>query len=161
MTAPRACDTPACKIAGFLATLLGRRPPYLQVGALCLRRNRAQDLEVLMISSLRRGRWIIPKGWPMKGRSLAGAALREAWEEAGVHGKVSSRPIGRYHYDKERAGGLPLRCEVRVFRVDVDHLDDDHPEAGRRKRHWMHPREAAGLVDEPGLAALLEGLAPR
>ena len=91
------------KIVEILQSLLGRRPAYLQVGAVCLR-NRKGRREVLMISSLDTGRWIIPKGWPMRGRSLAGAALREAWEEAGIRGHVRHEPLGSFTYDKQRDG---------------------------------------------------------
>lgn len=136
-----------------LAGLLGRRPPYLQVAALCLR-GPEQAREVLVVSSLGTGRWILPKGWPMRGRSLAQAALREAWEEAGVKGKVSKRPVGRYTYLKEGGRGLPKRCEVRVFLIEVDKIEDHYPEAGRRKRRWVGPAEAAQMVAEPELGRM-------
>ncbi len=136
--------------------LLGR-PPYLQAAALCTREKNG-TLEVLLICSLGTGRWVLPKGWPMKGRSLAQAALREAWEEAGVRGKVSEKPFGRYTYQKIKEGGLPLLTEVKVFRVQVDELADDYPERRRRKREWVPARQAAEMVDEPELRALLGAL---
>ena len=60
--------------------LLGYRPASLQVGALCLR-IRDGKTQVLLITSRDTGRWVIPKGWPMRGRSLSGAAKQEAWEK--------------------------------------------------------------------------------
>lgn len=145
------------KFIEILQSLLGRRPAYLQVGAICLRSRKGRR-EVLMISSLDTGRWIIPKGWPMKGRSLAGAAAREAWEEAGVKGVVSSEPIGSYAYLKQQSGGMALRCEVRVYSVETDSLSEHYPEAGKRDRQWMHPEEAAACVTEEGLQAILRAL---
>ncbi|HHX88347.1 MAG TPA: NUDIX domain-containing protein, partial [Paracoccus sp.] len=68
-----------------------RRPDYIQAAALCLREGN-KGREVLLISSLKSERWILPKGWPMKGRTLAGAALQEAWEEAGVVGRADEVP---------------------------------------------------------------------
>lgn len=145
------------RLVEILKGLLGRRPAYLQVGALCLRHRHGQR-EVLLISSLDTGRWIIPKGWPMAGRSLAGAALCEAWEEAGVRGSVGAEPIGHYVYLKQREGGIAQRCEVSVYLIQTEGLSDDYPEAGKRQRHWMSPALAAGRVAEDGLQAILRSL---
>lgn len=131
-----------------------RRPEFIQSAALCLRDGR-DGPEVLMITSRGTKRWLIPKGWPMKGRTLAGAAQQEAWEEAGVIGRVHESPIGYYTYHKRHRTGLPLACRVEVFRLDVADLARDWPEKKIRKRRWMRPEEAAAVVDEPELAALL------
>lgn len=138
-----------------LARLLGARPPLLQVGAVCLDPATGK---VLLITSRGTGRWIIPKGWPMPGRSLAEAALQEAWEEAGVRAK-SGEEMGSYHYDKDQDRGFAVPVEVRVFLVAVEALAEDFPERGERRRRWFAPSEAAGLVAEPELAALLRTLA--
>ncbi len=139
----------------LLGRILGRRPPALQVGALCLQ---ADTGKVLLVTSRGTGRWIIPKGWPMDGRSAGGAALREAWEEAGVQGKVEERPLGRYRYDKKLSRGLSAPVEVQVHLVHVAALDKNFPERKQRQRRWFAPAEAAGLVDEPGLATLIRRL---
>lgn len=133
------------------------RPDYLQVAALCLRDGDA-GTEVLMVSSLTTKRWILPKGWPMQGRSLAEAALQEAWEEAGVSGIVEPAAVGHFTYRKLVKKGIPITCRCEVFRVSVQRLADRYPEAARRERRWMPATEAAGLVDEPELKALLAAL---
>ena len=138
-----------------LARLIGRRPADMQVAALCLNEKTG---EVLLVTSRGTGRWIVPKGWPMPGRSLADAAAQEAWEEAGVRGRVSQAEIGRYHYDKEQERGFAVPIEVRVFPLYVDDLDDRFPERGERKRRWFPPHEAAQLVAEAGLKRILQGL---
>jgi 8-oxo-dGTP pyrophosphatase MutT (NUDIX family) len=46
-------------------------------------------VRVLLLTSRETKRWIIPKGWPMKGRKPSGAAAREALEEAGLVGRPS------------------------------------------------------------------------
>ncbi len=149
-------------IASFrerLARLLGRRPPEMQVAALCLRETTG---EVLLVTSRGTGRWIVPKGWPMPGRSLAGAAMQEAWEEAGAKGRIGEAEIGRYHYDKDQEHGFAIPVEVRVFPLYVEDLDDDFPEARQRERRWFAPDAAAGLVAETGLQRILRALpAPR
>lgn len=134
-----------------------RRPEHLQVAALCLRKGPGGP-EVLLVSSLTSKRWILPKGWPMDGRSLAEAALQEAWEEAGVLGKVDPVPTGSFGYRKMMMQGLPVACQCQVFRVDVTGLSESFPEKARRKRRWLPPSEAADLVEEPGLKALLASL---
>ena len=142
-------------LRNLLGRMLGRRPPALQVGALCLQ---AETGRVLLVTSRGTGRWIIPKGWPMDGRSVGGAALREAWEEAGVRGEVEETAFGRYSYDKKLTKGLSAPVEVQVHLVRVEGLDKNFPERKQRQRRWFTPEEAAGLVDEAGLARLLRRL---
>lgn len=134
-----------------------RRPRRLQVAALCCR-NGETGCEILLITSRGTGRWVIPKGWPMRGRGSAGAALQEAWEEAGVRGRISDTAVGSYVYDKFQKSGLPVPVEVMVYPVEVEELADDYPEAGQRRRLWVSAGEAATLVAEPGLQRILRGL---
>lgn len=126
----------------------------IQVGALCLR----GDGRVLLVTSRDTGRWIIPKGWTMHGRSRSDAALREAWEEAGVKGRVAKGSVGRYHYDKILRDGRAQPVEVRVFRVTVNKLAKSYPEVDQRKRRWFTPAAAAKRVAEPELQQLLRAL---
>ena len=135
-----------------LGRLLGGRVPALQVGALCRDPGTGR---VLLITSRGTGRWIIPKGWPMRKRSLPGTALREAWEEAGVEGRIGRKELGLYHYDKLRGQGFAIPVQVHVFGIAVASLADRFPEAGQRTRRWFTPKEAAGLVAEEGLQALI------
>lgn len=136
--------------------MLGRRPPALQVGAICRRRDTGR---VLLITSRDTGRWVIPKGWPMEGRSLSGAALQEAWEEAGVRGRVELAELGRFSYDKQQDSGFSVPVEVAVYPVWVENLAEDYPENDQRIRQWFKPEKAASLVDEPGLQNILRRLA--
>ncbi|WBU63978.1 NUDIX hydrolase [Paracoccus aerodenitrificans] len=139
-------------IRNTLSLLLGRRPPVLQVGAIC---RHVQTREILLITSRGTGRWIIPKGWPMSGLSVAGAAAQEAWEEAGVRGTVSPRSVGRYGYDKWQEQGFSIYIQVQVHLIEVERLEDDFPESEERTRQWFPVAKAAELVDEPGLKELL------
>lgn len=142
-------------VRNLLGHILGRTPPMIQVAALCLHPDTGC---VLMITSRGTGRWIIPKGWPMAGRSLAAAALQEAWEEAGVRADSDAPEIGRYMYDKVQNRGFATLVEVRVFKATVTELTDDWPERAERRREWFAPDEAATLVAEPQLASLLRSL---
>ena len=84
------------------------QPPRVQVGALCWRRT-GKGVRVMLITSRDTGRWIIPKGWPMRNRTEAEAAAREAWEEAGLRGDILDRSIGVYTYRKVLGPG---RCDI-------------------------------------------------
>ena len=138
-----------------LARLLGGRRPALQAGAVC---TDPATGHVLMITSRDTGRWVIPKGWPMPGRTLAEAALQEAWEEAGVRA-AAARELGRFHYNKAQARGFAIPVEVQAFLVSVEALADEWPERRSRARRWFPPAEAAALVAEPELGALLKAMA--
>lgn len=138
-----------------------RRPKGLQVAALCTR-GKGDDKQVLLVTSRGTGRWIIPKGWPIRGMASSQAALQEAWEEAGVKDATAkSDPIGRYAYNKTTGSGLPMPVEALVYAVNVNGLENDFPEAGQRERRWVSPREAAKLVDEPELQSILNILQPK
>ncbi|PPQ28115.1 NUDIX hydrolase [Rhodopila globiformis] len=115
--------------------------------------------QVMLLTSRETGRWVIPKGWPMKGRKPAEVASQEAYEEAGLVGHViGKQPIGSYHYDKQLAKASVL-CEVRVFLFRVERLLDDWPEKGQRERQWFNAGEAAKLVHEGGLAEIIHRFA--
>jgi 8-oxo-dGTP pyrophosphatase MutT (NUDIX family) len=134
---------------------LFQRPKRLQVAALCYRRKNGRK-QVLLVTSRGTGRWIIPKGWPIDGKDAPGAALQEAWEEAGVRkGRVKGDALGIYCYEKELASGLPVPVETLVFAVEVAALEKDYPEVAQRRRKWVSPDEAANMVREPELKQIL------
>lgn len=128
--------------------------PNQQVAALCVR-QRDGGVEVLLVTSRDTGRWILPKGWPMPDRSMAQAALQEAWEEAGVRGVVHEQSVGSFEDIKRMDSGERHPVRLHVFRVDVEVVLEDYPEAGQRQRRWLPPLAAASMVRMPGLAVLL------
>lgn len=130
-----------------------------QFGALCWRRK-GREVEVLLVTTRGRGRWIIPKGWPVHGATPAGAAETEAWEEAGVEGRAEPECLGIFSYAKTFATGDALPCVVAVFPLEVRKLHADYPERKERRRRWVSPAKAARLVDEPELSVLLAGFDP-
>lgn len=132
-----------------------KRPRHLQSAALCYRRE-ADRTAVLLITSRGTGRWIIPKGWLMRGKNASEAAVVEAWEEAGVRpARAASRPVGSYTYNKIKDSGLPVAVETLVFPLEVDSIEDRFPEVGERERRWVDPEAAADMVAEPGLQQIL------
>lgn len=131
-----------------------------QFAALCYRVVK-DKVQVLVISSRGTGRWILPKGWPMDGKTPAQAALQEAWEEAGVIGKVVSAPLGLYSYQKVQDHAHDFPCIAVVYAVKVKSLSKDFPEAGERRVKWVGRKKAAQLVDEPELSQILRDFDPR
>lgn len=124
----------------------------LQVAALCWRRVPVP--EVLLVTTLRTRRWILPKGWPQNGLTLAQSAAAEAHEEAGVLGEIWPTPLGEYHYLKEKNGvGHP--CRVQVFPMLVTKTDRVFAEKGARKRLWVPFEEASRRVAELELRKML------
>ena len=131
---------------------------YKQVGALPVRRDANGSLRVLLVTSRETRRWIIPKGWPMKGRADQHAAALEAREEAGVVGTIAKRPIGSFSYWKRRFAQVDL-CVVDVYVLDVEKQLKTWRERKQRNCGWYAPEEAAALVREPELAALIRTVA--
>ncbi|AWC22139.1 NUDIX domain protein [Aminobacter sp. MSH1] len=128
-----------------------------QVAAIPFRVNEAGELEVMLVTSRGTRRFIVPKGWPMKGKSGRQAALIEAREEAGVRGKALKRPAGSYCYWKRLSTSF-VHVEVTAYLIDVSEELDAWQEAGVRQRAWLTPSDAAVLIDEPELSTLIRGL---
>ena len=137
------------------------REPRAQFAALPWRLNAQGELEVLLITSRETHRWVIPKGWPMKGKSSARCAAQEAFEEAGVLGHVSKRPSGDYAYEKRLKNGRLQKVRVQVFPLRVDAETAEFREAGQREKLWLAPAEAARKVDEPELMVILATFHPK
>ncbi|MEP5731745.1 MAG: NUDIX hydrolase [Sulfitobacter sp.] len=134
------------------------RPKRIQVAALCYKHTK-KGIKVLLITSRDTGRWIVPKGWPIKGKDGPGSALQEAWEEAGVSkADIQEKPLGHFGYVKRLRGGDTVPIKAQVYLTHVRNLKKSYPEKKQRKRAWFEPQKAAELVDEPGLSAILRAL---
>lgn len=137
-----------------------KRDVRTQFGALCWRRRNGK-VQILLVTSKKSRRWIIPKGWPQDGATPAEAAITEAWEEAGVSGKAKTVCLGIFSYVKALPGDESVPCVVAVFPVKVTSLAADWPEKRLRKRKWLSPRKAASIVQERELAGILMNFDPR
>jgi 8-oxo-dGTP pyrophosphatase MutT (NUDIX family) len=137
-----------------------RKPPEhrLQYAALPYRRRGGAGTEVMLITSTRTRRWIIPKGWPMGRTPPHAAAAREALEEAGVVGQVATRSIGSYWYEKRLKKGQTVTCEVVVFPLEVKRQQKTWPEKGKREIQWLSPAAAADTVSETLLSDIIRSL---
>lgn len=131
-----------------------------QFAALCYR-VRQGKVQVLLITSRGAKRWIVPKGWPMDAKTPGAAAAREAWEEAGVRGRVTGGCLGVYSYIKAVDDTAQLPVIAMLYPIEVQMLADKYPEAGQRRRNWMSRKKAAKLVSEPELARMIRDFDPR
>ena len=129
--------------------------PLRQAAALPWRPAPGGGVRTLLITSRGTGRWLAPKGKRIKGLGWAESAAREAFEEAGLIGRVDPESCGRYAFVKNLPDGGARPCVVSVFRLEVVAELDDWPERDQRERRWFDPRDAAELVAEPDLRRLI------
>jgi 8-oxo-dGTP pyrophosphatase MutT (NUDIX family) len=131
-------------------------------GALPYRFSRDAALEILLVTTRQSRQWIIPKGWPIKGLRPAKSAAREAFEEAGVRGRVGAKSIGLFSYKKMLDGnGVGVNCEVRVFPLLVKRQSETWPEIEQRVVQWVAPDRALTLIKDPGLKVLVAAFVKR
>lgn len=129
-----------------------------QVAAVPFRVGADGGLEILLVTSRETRRFIVPKDWPMKGKSGRKAAAIEAEQEAGVVGKVLKAPAGTYSYWKRLARRF-VRVDVTVYLLAVTGELPAWREKKTRQRAWLALHDAAILIDEPELATLVRDLA--
>ena len=118
-------------------------------------RFEGRQVRILLITSRETGRWVIPKGWPMKGLKPQDSAAVEAAEEAGVTGQVEGRPIGSYRYLKRLKGERETAVQVIVFAFHVDEQAPQWKEQHQRDFEWFSYRKAASQVAEPSLRRII------
>ncbi len=122
---------------------------YRQSGVIPWRRDK-DGIEILLITSIRRGRWIVPKGVVERHLSPGESARKEAWEEAGVTGTLSREVVGTYEYEKW--GGT---CTVSMYLLKVESEEEDWPERKERKRKWVSLEKAIKLVEDENLGDVI------
>ena len=135
------------------------REPRSQYAALPWRRDGAGTVQVLLITSRETRRWVIPKGWPIKGMGSKMSAAREAFEEAGVEGGMGKK-LGLFHYQKRLRSGRIQPVRVTVYPLQVAVELEDWPEKGQRDKSWLEPEAASVLVDEPELRTIIAAFRP-
>ncbi len=94
-------------------------------------RIKADKLEILLITSLRKKKWILPKGFVEYNLSAFESAKKEAFEEAGVLGANETTELGEFKIEK----GENI-IMVKVYSMEVTEELDSYPEKNLRKRKW-------------------------
>ncbi|MCW8817900.1 MAG: NUDIX hydrolase [Ignavibacteriaceae bacterium] len=126
-----------------------RRTHFDQSGVIPYRRKNG-TLEVLLVTTIRKKNWIIPKGFIEYHLSPFQSAKKEAFEEAGVRGSNTTRILGSY---KAKKNGSELLTKVYSMRVTA--VYKDYPEKNLRKRKWLSATDAAKKVSIPEVAKMI------
>lgn len=123
---------------------------YRQSCVIPFRYTDRDQLEVMIISSSARKHWVFPKGIHDPGLTAQASAAQEAFEEAGLEGRVYKEPLGQFVYEKWEATST---CTVYPMEVD-NQLSDEEWEENSRLRKWVRLEVAIQEVDNPNLCAI-------
>lgn len=126
-----------------------------QIGALPFLMNEDGGVDVCLVTSRGGGRWIIPKGNPIRGLAAHEVAAREAFEEAGLVGHAGPRCIGTFKFTRQRDGQNSL-CSVDVYALRVEKQMREWAEMGQRSFLRCSVETAMSLVCSPSLSELIE-----
>jgi 8-oxo-dGTP pyrophosphatase MutT (NUDIX family) len=127
----------------------------IQSAAIPYRINEADEILVLLVRSRTRRRWILPKG-KIGLRMLASrSAEREAFEEAGVIGRIGKEPIGTYR--QENGSNIPVGESLLVQAFPLLVIDElpVWQEMHQRERSWFTIKEALRSVRDPEIKRIL------
>jgi 8-oxo-dGTP pyrophosphatase MutT (NUDIX family) len=128
---------------------------FRQFGALPFYIDLNGDAHVYLVTSRGSGRWIIPKGNPIRGLAPHKVAAREALEEAGLLGKIERISIGTFEFDRRRVG-VETICRVDVYALNVKRQLRHWAEAGQRSVRRCDLTTALSLLTLPDLSILIE-----
>ena len=130
--------------------------PKQQASALPYRRKDDGSIDILLITSKKSGKWIIPKGNAKPSEGLVEAAAREALEEAGIHGKMSPYCLGSYIYEKcAKKSKRTKRYSVSVYPLHVSTLSHTWQEQTLRRRAWYEKQIASKIVSNSDLSKII------
>jgi 8-oxo-dGTP pyrophosphatase MutT (NUDIX family) len=130
-----------------------------QSAAIPFRCDAAGALEVLLVTSRKKRRWVLPKGNAKRGMLAHAAAAMEAFEEAGVIGIVERMPVGSYYQRKFTTNGAFVTRTVRAYPLRVETQLRSWPERSVRDRRWMTVEGAMASVDNDTLRGVLRSFA--
>ena len=120
-----------------------------QVAAVCYR-VRSGGIEFLLVRTRGSGRWTFPKGSAEPGLTHAQAAALEAFEEAGVHGRIEEASFARYvrrgGARKSAAGCGKRGPAVYAHLCEVFRLSP--PKESKRNRTWFSVEDAKRCLRE-------------
>ena len=122
---------------------------YIEQSGVIPYRLEQGKIEILLVSSRKKKRWVIPKGIVEPDLTPQDSAAKEALEEGGILGEVLPESVGTYTYEKW--GGV---CRVVVFLLKVTSLEANWLE-NYRERQWFSLPEAQKRLEEAELKNIL------
>lgn len=129
-----------------------KRIHFDQSGVIPYRRKNGK-VEVLLVTSIKKRNWIVPKGFIEYHLSPFQSAKKEAFEEAGVRGSNTTRILGSYTVKKNGSELL-----TKIYSMKVTRVFKDYPEKNLRKRKWFSIYDAAKKVEIDDLATIIRRL---
>ncbi len=119
-----------------------------QVAAVCYR-IRGAEIEFLLVRTRGNRRWTFPKGSAEPGLTHAQAAALEAFEEAGVHGRIEEASFASYVRRKTGASGKSAASKKQTV---IAHLCEvtrrEAPQEFDRHPTWFSPEKAKRCLRE-------------
>ena len=100
------------------------------------------SIELLLITSIKKQKWIFPKGFIEFNLSAFESAKKEAYEEAGVIGENETVELGSFELKKKNSSSF-----VKIFSMEVTKELRDYPEKNLRKRKWFTVKEALENIE--------------
>lgn len=110
-------------------------------------------LELLMVTSMKKQKWIFPKGYIEFNLSAFESAKKEAYEEAGVVGENETVELGSFRLKKKNEVAL-----LKVFSMEVTKELKEYPEKNLRKRKWFTIDEINTEIENSELKTLVNKL---
>lgn len=110
-------------------------------------------IEILLITSIRKKKWIIPKGYVEFNLSPFDSAKKEAFEEAGIIGSNETIELGTILL----ISGIG-KTRIKIYSMEVVEILDEYPEKELRKRKWFDINEAAEKISIPEMSAMISSL---
>lgn len=129
-----------------------KRVHFDQSGVIPYRKKDGRT-EVLLVTSIRKKNWIVPKGFIEYHMSPFQSAKKEAFEEAGVKGSNTTKILGSYTVRKNGSELL-----TKIYSMKVTRIYKDYPEKNLRKRKWFSVYDAAKKVQIDELATIIRRL---
>jgi 8-oxo-dGTP pyrophosphatase MutT (NUDIX family) len=126
-----------------------------QSAAIPFRLDPSGQLWVLLVTSRTRRRWIIPKGKVGLRMLARRSAEREAFEEAGVLGRMWQEPVGHYWQGEEALPPGDRRFKVHAYPLEVTDELPAWREMHERERRWFPIQEALQAVTDPEIRKIL------
>lgn len=130
----------------------------IQSAAIPFRLDEANRLSLLLITSRRKGRWVLPKG-TVSGMLPNASAAREAFEEAGVIGSIAETPFETYYLRRKVGYGAAIEIPVHAFPMRVTVELQTWPEMDFRQRQWILAGQITEMVESEELRSLLKRFA--